>query len=274
MVKVVSAGPSPARFGRGKVYLVGAGPGDPELLTIRAYRLLQNVDVVVYDRLVSAEIMALIPRGIECLSVGKDVGRHCVPQEQINELIVALARTGKKVLRLKGGDPYIFGRGGEEAEVLVNEGIPFEVVPGITAASGASTYCGIPLTHRDYAQSVTFVTGHLKNGGADVDWQALARPNSTLVVYMGMSNLEHIVSALKAHGRSLQTPVAIVREATRDGQQVLTGTLGNIAARAIRHGIKAPATIIVGEVVALQEKLEPETRGDSHGAWPLSLVQA
>ena len=239
----------------GKVFLVGAGPGDPELLTIKAYRLLQTVDVLVYDRLVSTEILDMVPRGVECISVGKEPGHHCVPQDSINELIVALARTGKCVLRLKGGDPYVFGRGGEEAEVLVAAGIPFEVVPGITSAAGASTYCGIPLTHRDYAQSVTFATGHLKDDSPDLDWPALARKNSTLVIYMGLSSLEQIAARLVEFGRSSTTPVAVVHRATQSDQEVLIGTLEDIAKKVSANGMRSPASIIIGEVVALHEKL-------------------
>ncbi|NCF18701.1 MAG: uroporphyrinogen-III C-methyltransferase [Haliea sp.] len=276
MVKVVAgAGRASDPGESGKVFLVGAGPGDPELLTVKAYRLLQNVDVVVYDRLVSRDILDLVPRGIECLSVGKEPGHHCVPQDKINELIVALALTGKRVLRLKGGDPYVFGRGGEEAEVLVEEGIPFEVVPGITSAAGASTYCGIPLTHRDYAQSVTFATGHLKDDSLDLDWPCLARANSTVVIYMGMSNLAAIAGALVAHGRSSQTPVAIVRRATRPDQDVVVGTLDDIAERAAACGMRSPALIIVGEVVALHETLcTEECQPEPHrSALPLALVR-
>ena len=230
---------------------------------------------MVYDRLVSPQIMDLVPRGTECLSVGKAPGHHCVPQNEINELIVTLARMGKQVLRLKGGDPYVFGRGGEEAEVLAEQGISFEVVPGITSAAGASTYCGIPLTHRDYAQSVTFATGHLKNDSLDLDWPALARPNSTVVIYMGLSNLRSIAAALVEHGRAVTTPVAVVRRATHDDQDILIGNLGDIARQVAASGITSPAAIIVGEVVALHAKLgKGNCQIDSPApAWPLAVVQ-
>ena len=240
---------------KGKVYLVGAGPGDPELLTLKAYRLMQEVDVLVYDRLVSREILKLVPEDVQRISVGKSVGNHCVPQHQINQLIVDLAHSGKRVLRLKGGDPYVFGRGGEEAEVLVGAQIPFEVVPGITSASGASSYAGIPLTHRDYAQSVTYATGHLKDDTLNLDWPALARAHSTLVVYMGIGSLAAIAGQLRKHGRAADTPVAVVHKATQPDQKVVVGTLENIAAKVEAENIQAPASIIIGEVVALQAKL-------------------
>ena len=254
-MKAVSGSSSAAPVSNGKVYLVGSGPGDPELLTMKAYRLMQSVDVLVYDRLVSTEILDLVPRGVECISVGKSPGKHCVPQHRINELIVALANTGKCVLRLKGGDPYVFGRGGEEAEVLVEAGIPFEVVPGITSAAGASTYCGIPLTHRDYAQSVTFATGHLKDDSLKLDWPSLARKNSTLVIYMGVGSLQEIATKLVEHGRSPQTPVAVIHRATQPEQKMVTATLADIANKVAAEGIQSPASIIVGEVVALHDKL-------------------
>jgi uroporphyrin-III C-methyltransferase/precorrin-2 dehydrogenase/sirohydrochlorin ferrochelatase len=192
---------------------------------------------------------------VECISVGKSPGNHCVPQEQINELIVALARTGKRVLRLKGGDPYVFGRGGEEAEVLVEAGIPFEVVPGITSAAGASSYCGIPLTHREYAQSVTFATGHLKDGSENPNWGQLSWPGQTLVVYMGLSQLQDIADSIIASGRDGATPVAVVHRATHPDQEIVVGELLNIADKVAVRGIKTPAAIIVGEVVSLHQKL-------------------
>lgn len=250
----------------GCVYLVGAGPGDPDLLTLRAWKLMQAVDVLVYDRLVSDEILEMVPADVERVTVGKVPGNHCVPQDRINELIIARARRGERVLRLKGGDPYVFGRGGEEAEALVDAQIPFEVVPGITAAAGASSYCGIPLTHRDYAQSVTFATGHLKDDSANLDWQSLARPNTTLVVYMGMASLPYISRMLIAHGRAADTPVAAVHRATQAQQRIAIGTLENISDKVAEERISSPAAIIVGEVVSLHGKL--------HRALPASLQSA
>ena len=263
MMKVVAlAGESPGipkpgtgSCDKGVVYLVGAGPGDPELLTLKAYRLMQEVDVLVYDRLVSAGILALVPADVQRIFVGKSVGDHCVPQHSINQIIVELAAAGKRVLLLKGGDPYVFGRGGEEAEILVEAGIDFEVVPGITSAAGASCYAGIPLTHRDYAQSVTFATGHLQDGSLNLDWPVLARANNTLVIYMGMGNLEVIASKLVEYGRAASTPVAVVHRATQPEQQVVVATLGTICHEAQARGIQAPAAIIIGEVVALYYKL-------------------
>ncbi|MEH6584287.1 MAG: uroporphyrinogen-III C-methyltransferase [Halioglobus sp.] len=254
-VSGVRSGVAALAPGKGKVYLVGAGPGDPELLTLKAYRLMQEVDVLVYDRLVSAEILAMVPADVKRISVGKNVGDHCVPQWQINEIIVDLARSGHRVLRLKGGDPYVFGRGGEEAEVLVEAGLPFEVVPGITSAAGASSYAGIPLTHRDYAQSVTFATGHLQDGSFNLDWPALARTQSTLVIYMGVGSLSSIAGQLVHHGRAADTPVAVIQNATLPDQRLVVGNLENIARKVTAMGIKAPASIIVGEVVALHAKL-------------------
>lgn len=239
----------------GAVYLVGAGPGDPELLTLKAYRLLQEADVLVYDGLVSPDILDLVPESVERISVAKRSGHHSVPQPRINQLIVELASSGKRVLRLKGGDPYVFGRGGEEAEVLAAAGIHFEVVPGITSAAGASSYAGIPLTHRDYAQSVTFTTGHLQDDSLNLDWPALARANSTLVIYMGIANIAAIASNLIQHHRDPATPVAVVHRATQAEQTVIVGTLATIADAIAARGIKPPASIIIGEVVALHDKL-------------------
>ncbi|MEC7689736.1 MAG: siroheme synthase CysG [Pseudomonadota bacterium] len=240
----------------GQVYLVGAGPGDPDLLTFRALRLMQKADVVVYDRLVSPAILELVRRDAEKIYVGKAKSNHTLPQEQINSLMVEEAKKGNRVVRLKGGDPFIFGRGGEEIEELIAAGIDFQVVPGITAASGASTYAGIPLTHRDHAQSVTFATGHLKNGTIDLNWPALAHQNQTIVFYMGLTGLPVICSKLIEHGLSASTPIALVQEATRESQKVITGTLDTITAHPQLDEMKPPTLIIVGSVVTLHNKLD------------------
>ncbi|RDE19769.1 uroporphyrinogen-III C-methyltransferase [Motiliproteus coralliicola] len=239
----------------GTVYLVGSGPGDPDLLTVKALRIIQQADVVVYDRLVSDEIMKLTRRDAEMINVGKTMGNHTLPQEQINQLLVKLSRQGKRVVRLKGGDPFIFGRGGEEVEELLQEGVRFQVIPGITAASGSSTYCGIPLTHRDHAQSVTFVTGHLKTDQLNLEWGSLAQPHQTLVFYMGLTALPIIAKQLQAHGMPSDTPVALVYKATRPEQRLLVGQLDNIAQLKDEHQFKSPSLIIVGSVVSLADKI-------------------
>lgn len=237
---------------RGEVVLVGAGPGDAGLLTLKGLQQIQQADIVVYDRLVSDDIMNLVRRDADRVFVGKRAGYHCVPQEEINQILLREAQKGKRVVRLKGGDPFIFGRGGEELETLCQAGIPFSVVPGITAASGCSAYAGIPLTHRDYAQSVRLVTGHLKTGG-ELDWQNLAAEKQTLVFYMGLTQAAAIQQKLLEHGMPSDMPVAIVENGTAIKQRVVDGVLTELAALATQ--MESPALIIVGRVVALRDKL-------------------
>ncbi|MCT6698016.1 siroheme synthase CysG [Rheinheimera sp. 4Y26] len=240
---------------KGEVYVVGAGPGDPELLTLKALQLMQQADVVVYDYLVSEPIMQLVRRDAELICVGKKAGAHSVAQEHTNQLLIDLALAGKKVCRLKGGDPFIFGRGAEEIEVLLPHQIPFQVVPGITAAAGCAAYAGIPLTHRDYAQAVQFVTGHCQKDGKEPDWHSLSRPNQTLVIYMGLMKSAHIQAQLLAAGRAADTPIAILENGTRPQQRVITGSLARLADLIEQQQVQSPALLVIGEVVALQQKL-------------------
>jgi uroporphyrin-III C-methyltransferase/precorrin-2 dehydrogenase/sirohydrochlorin ferrochelatase len=240
---------------KGEVYLVGAGPGDPDLLTFKALRLMQKCDVVIYDRLVSEPILDMVRRDAEKIYAGKSRAQHSISQENINQLLVRLAQEGKRVLRLKGGDPFVFGRGGEEIGELIENNIDFQVVPGITAASGCTTYAGIPLTHRDYSQACIFVTGHEKEGNSDLNWEMLSHANQTVVFYMGLDNVKRICDALKTHGREDSTPAALIEKGTTSVQRVFIGDLNTLPDIVERNDVRAPTLIVVGEVVELHKKL-------------------
>lgn len=244
-----------SRASCGTVYLVGAGPGDPDLLTVRAARLLAEADVVVHDHLVGPEVLRLIGPQVRRIYVGKERSRHTLVQEDINVLLARLARQYDRVVRLKGGDPFVFGRGGEELQALAAQGVPFEVVPGITAGCGVAAYAGIPLTHRDHAQACLFVTGHLKDGSCDLDWTALARPRQTVVIYMGLAGLPTICDKLVAHGLPPDWPAAVVEQGTLLEQRVVAATLATLAAAVEAEGLQSPCLTIVGEVVRLREQL-------------------
>jgi uroporphyrin-III C-methyltransferase / precorrin-2 dehydrogenase / sirohydrochlorin ferrochelatase len=259
---------------RGEVYLVGAGPGDPDLLTFRALRLMQKADVVLYDRLTDEAVMNLVRREAERIYVGKQPEDHELPQEEISALLVKLAKEGKRVLRLKGGDPFMFGRGGEEIEALAAQGIPFQVCPGVTAAIGAAAYAGIPLTHRDHAQVCVFVTGHGKDGKLNLDWTALLQPRQTVAIYMGLRNLEALAQEFVARGASADLPAAIVDNATRASQRVVVGTLGTLAALARAAELSGPSIIIVGTVVALRDKLDWRPSAPEHSSAAAGLRAA
>jgi len=240
---------------KGEVYLVGGGPGDPELLTFRALRLMQQADVVLYDRLVAPKILEFVRKDAKRIYVGKERDRHALPQAEINQMLVDLAKQGRRVLRLKGGDPFMFGRGGEEIDLLYENNIPFQIVPGITAASGCASYAGIPLTHRSYAQSCLFVTGHLKDGSMNLNWQTLVQPQQTLAVYMGTHSLDILSRQLIKHGMKKSMPAAIIQQGTTGDQNVYLSTIERLPKVPKENNVKPPSMIIIGEVVSLHEKL-------------------
>ena len=253
----------------GHVYLVGAGPGDPELLTLRGARLVAGADVVVYDNLVAPAIIDLAPAAAERIYVGKKAADHTLRQDEINALLVRQAQAGKRVVRLKGGDPFIFGRGGEEMEDLLKAGITVEVVPGVTAAAGVAAYAGIPLTHRDHAQSVVFTTGFLKDGALDLDWPLLAHRGQTLVIYMGVSRLAEICVELVAHGLPATTPAAVIERGTTHAQRVVKADLATLADEVLRQGIRPPSLTVVGDVVSLYPRLSWFKAGEPPASSPL-----
>lgn len=250
MSKVIEKIPAKGQLQPGEVALVGSGPGDPELLTIKVLRFIEQAEVAIYDRLVSDEIMALLPADCEKYYVGKEQAKHCVPQDGINKMLAEQAHLGKRVLRIKGGDPFVFGRGGEEAEHLLAQGINCHIASGVTAASACTTYAGIPLTHRGVAQGCTFITGHLQNDGQlNLPWPSLAAGGQTVVFYMGINSLPTIAKELVAHGRGADTPAALIRNGTRENQETYRGTLGNLQELVEKHNIKPPTLIVIGEVV-------------------------
>lgn len=252
LTEAATDGDSPPR---GEVYLVGTGPGDPDLLTFRALRLMQQADVVLYDRLIGDGILNLVRRDAERIYVGKMKQDHSVPQEEISEMLIRLAREGKRVLRLKAGDPFVFGRGGEEISSLADNGITFQVIPGVTAANGCAAYAGIPLTHRDHAQGYTVVTGHEKDGELNLNWKSLVQPRQTIVVYMGLTSLRTITDGFVSNGADPTTPAAVIENGTRRGQRVIVGTLDSLQKKCAAAEIRSPALIIIGSVVTLRDKL-------------------
>lgn len=252
--------PVPAGRQTGTVFIVGAGPGDPDLLTLRALRVLRDADVVIHDRLIGPGILDFAKPDAEVLYVGKAKANHSVPQDEINALMARRALAGKRVIRLKGGDPFVFGRGGEEVDYLMGRGVPVEIVPGITAATGCAAYAGIPLTHRDHATAVTFISGHAKDGDPDLDWDGLARGRQTIVVYMGISTSGRVAARLIEHGLSPTTPIAVVENGTLATQKVATGTVAGLEDVIKHNNIIGPALIVIGEVARFAKTSEPARR--------------